>query len=127
MNSNQKLKQLIREVLTSLIENRQQVSKSEAKSTYDKLKLSCDFNEFLMGMNVELEHQDITHGDLIMTAKIALAHLKEMPDYYTKLKKYVESGVKNEDGGFTYDDGSGERQKYSDQDSISGGMGTMMS
>ncbi len=38
-----------------------------------------------------------------------------------------ERKLKKEDDGFTYDDGSGERQKYSDQDSISGGMGTMMS
>ena len=39
------------------------------------------------GMNVELEHCDITHGDLYLTARIALAHLKEDPDYYVKLKK----------------------------------------
>ena len=35
--------------------------------------------------------------------------------------------LEKEDDGFTYDDGSGERQKYSDQDSMSGGMGAMMS
>lgn len=40
------------------------------------------------GMNVELsEHCDITHGDPIMTAKIALAHLREDPLYYDKLTK----------------------------------------
>jgi hypothetical protein len=37
-----------------------------------------------------MEHQDLTGGDLMKTAKIAAAHLKEVPDYYTKLKKYVE-------------------------------------
>ncbi|MDD8013265.1 MAG: hypothetical protein PHX05_07300 [Acidobacteriota bacterium] len=39
------------------------------------------------GMNVELEHCDVTHGDTLMTAKIALAHLREDPEYYQKLKK----------------------------------------
>jgi len=38
-------------------------------------------------MKVELEHEDITKGDPIKTAKIVMAHLKEVPDYYTKLKK----------------------------------------
>ncbi|MCW4027234.1 MAG: hypothetical protein NWE76_07110, partial [Candidatus Bathyarchaeota archaeon] len=28
---------------------------------------------------------DVTHGDPILTGKIALAHLKELPDYYTRL------------------------------------------
>jgi len=43
--------------------------------------------QFHMGMNVEFEHKDVTKGDLKMTAKIALAHLRELPDYYTRLKK----------------------------------------
>ena len=46
-----------------------------------------DLKEFHMGLNVELEHTDVTKGDLIITAKIALAHLDELPDYYTRLKK----------------------------------------
>ncbi|MFH1486991.1 MAG: DUF5661 family protein [Chloroflexota bacterium] len=37
-------------------------------------------------MSHELEHCDLTHGDPIMTARIALAHLREDPDYYKKLK-----------------------------------------
>ncbi len=37
-------------------------------------------------MNVELEHRDITRGNLLLTAKIVVAHLKEVPDYYTQLK-----------------------------------------
>ncbi len=40
-----------------------------------------------VGMNEEREHCDITHGDAVLTAKIALAHLKEDPEYYAKLKK----------------------------------------
>jgi len=55
-----------------------------------------NFKEFYKGMWVELEHGavhprlDVTHSNLINTAKIALAHLVEDPQYYTKLKKYVE-------------------------------------
>lgn len=46
--------------------------------------------EFLDGINVELEHgkvnylTNVTNNDLIMTAKIALAHLNEFPNYYNK-------------------------------------------
>jgi Protein of unknown function (DUF5661) len=46
-----------------------------------------------MGMDVELEHgtadpqTNVTGDDLIMTAKIARAHLNEFPDYYTRLAK----------------------------------------
>jgi Protein of unknown function (DUF5661) len=43
-----------------------------------------------MGLKAEKEHKDITHGNPLTTGKIVVAHLKEMPDYYTRLKK-VES------------------------------------
>lgn len=52
-----------------------------------------DDHEFLMGLNVELEHgkidpeTDVTGDDDVLTAKIALAHLREYPDYYTRLEK----------------------------------------
>ncbi|HMQ79150.1 MAG TPA: hypothetical protein PKD94_06250 [Ignavibacteria bacterium] len=52
-----------------------------------------DLEQFRMGLEVEMEHglidpvTNITGDDLVMTAKIALAHLKEIPDYYTRLKK----------------------------------------
>lgn len=44
--------------------------------------------EFLTGINIELEHgtvnpkTNVTNNDLILTAKIALAHLNEFPNYY---------------------------------------------
>lgn len=44
--------------------------------------------EFLEGINIEVEHgkinsnTNVTNNDLIMTAKIALAHLNEYPNYY---------------------------------------------
>ena len=50
-----------------------------------------DPSQFLMGLGVELEHgthdpqTDVTGNDAVMTAKIAWAHLKELPDYYTRL------------------------------------------
>ena len=57
-----------------------------------------DIEQFMMGMNVELEHgtrdphTNVTNDDLLMTAKIALAHLNEIRDYYTRLKKMEEEG-----------------------------------
>jgi hypothetical protein len=50
-----------------------------------------DLEQFRMGLAVELEHgtqdpaTDVTHDDETITAKIALAHLKEIGDYYTRL------------------------------------------
>lgn len=52
-----------------------------------------DVEQFRMGLDVELEHgshdpfTDVTHDDPIITGKIALAHLNEFADYYTRLKK----------------------------------------
>lgn len=48
--------------------------------------------QFRMGMDVELEHgtvdmkTNVTDDDPLLTAKIALAHLNEFPDYYTRLE-----------------------------------------
>jgi hypothetical protein len=50
-----------------------------------------DIEEFRMGLAVELEHglhddqTNVTGDDEIVTGKIALAHLKEIRDYYTRL------------------------------------------
>jgi hypothetical protein len=50
-----------------------------------------DVEQFRMGMAVELEHglrdpaTNVTDDDPVMTGKIALAHLNEIPDYYTRL------------------------------------------
>lgn len=47
--------------------------------------------EFLDGINIELEHgavnskTNVTSDDLIATAKIAVAHLNEFPNYYNKI------------------------------------------
>ena len=51
-----------------------------------------DVEQFRAGMDVELEHglrdpaTDVTGSDPIVTGKIALAHLNEFPDYYTRLE-----------------------------------------
>ena len=53
--------------------------------------LGCDLEQFRMGLGVELEHgprdpaTDVSGNDRIVTGKIALAHLTEFPDYYTRL------------------------------------------
>jgi hypothetical protein len=50
-----------------------------------------DVEQFRIGLDVELEHgahdpeTNVTDDDPILTGKIAWAHLKELPDYYTRL------------------------------------------
>ena len=52
-----------------------------------------DVAQFQKGLEVELEHgirdpdTNVSDDDEITTAKIARAHLKEFPDYYTRLAK----------------------------------------
>lgn len=69
---------------------------TEAKSLGEKIGI--DFNtynleEFRLGLSVELEHgsadpeTNVTNDDEVLTAKITWAHLKEIPDYYTRLLK----------------------------------------
>jgi hypothetical protein len=55
-----------------------------------------DIEQFRMGMDVELEHgkvdtnTNVSNDDPLVTGKIALAHLNEFPDYYTRLYKMEE-------------------------------------
>jgi hypothetical protein len=50
-----------------------------------------DTEQFRRGMDVEMEHgtrdpqTNVTDDDPLVTGKIALAHLREFPDYYTRL------------------------------------------
>ena len=71
-----------------------QFSPDEAKHIGDSLGLDwdqVDLEQFRMGLLVELEHgtrdpeTNVTDDDLSLTGKIALAHLREFPDYYTRL------------------------------------------
>ena len=68
----------------------------EAKLIGDKLGINWDkfdIEQFRMGISVELEHgahdsqTNVTNDDEEFTGKIAWAHLKEIPDYYTRLAK----------------------------------------
>jgi hypothetical protein len=62
-----------------------------------------DVEQFRSGMDVELEHglhdpeTNVTNDDAVTTGKIALAHLNEFPDYYTRLEK-MEEDAKREHG-----------------------------
>lgn len=68
---------------------------SEKDATLIANKLGIKFDkfpiaDFVTGLNIELEHGNIdsntnvTNNDLEKTAKIALAHLNEFPDYYNQ-------------------------------------------
>lgn len=46
--------------------------------------------EWLYGLNVELEHADVTKCARIPTAKIAAVHFREVKNYYVLLRKHVE-------------------------------------
>jgi hypothetical protein len=70
-------------------------SSEEAKRVDDAI--GVDWDRFALeqfrAVDVEFEHgshdpqTDVTGDDLIMTGKIALAHMKEFPDYYERLEQ----------------------------------------
>jgi Protein of unknown function (DUF5661) len=59
----------------------------------DFMTAKFDLSQFCAGLNVEAEHgnadpsTNVTNDDPSTTGKIALAHLNELPDYYTRLAK----------------------------------------
>jgi hypothetical protein len=65
-----------------------------------------DLEQFRSGMDVEFEHgshdpqTDVTGDDPIVTGKIALAHMKEFPDYYERLER-MEQEAKRDWAGRT--------------------------
>lgn len=71
----------------------------QAKEIGEKLGIDWkkwDVEQFRRGMDVELEHgtedpkTNVTNDDPLLTGKIALAHLNEFPDYYTRLDEMEE-------------------------------------
>jgi len=73
---------------------KREFTQQEAKQIGDALGVNwaeVRLDEFRAGLGVELEHgardpdTNVTNNDEILTGKIALAHLKEFPDYYTRL------------------------------------------
>lgn len=76
--------------------NQTHFTTEEAQKIGEGLGIKWDkFNveQFRRGMNVELEHGTVNHNtnvsndDPLTTGKIALAHLNEFSDYYTRLDK----------------------------------------
>ena len=76
---------------------------AKAKEIGEKLGIDWskfDVEQFRVGMDVELEHgkvdphTNVTNDDPLLTGKIALAHLNEFPDYYTRLIKLEEEADK---------------------------------
>ncbi len=74
--------------------NKKRFTSEEAKQIGEELGIDWskfDIEQYRMGLDVELEHgkvdphTNVTNDDPIMTGKIALAHLNEFPDYYTRL------------------------------------------
>ncbi len=82
-----------------MTESTRKTSRDEAKRVGDAIGVDWDrfdLAQFRAGMGVEFEHgghdprTDVTGDDPILTGKIALAHMKEFPDYYARLEKMEE-------------------------------------
>jgi hypothetical protein len=60
-----------------------------------------DVEQFRVGMDVELEHgrhdmhTNVSDDDPHVTGKIALAHLNEFPDYYTRLERMEQEAKRD--------------------------------
>ena len=87
---------------------RKSFTAEEARSVGEQIGIDWDaapfdVEQFRMGMDVELEHgfhdllTNVTEDDPLVTGKIALAHLNEFPDYYTRLA-VMEDQAKRELG-----------------------------
>jgi len=85
------------------MKNKKSFTTEEAKEIGEQLGIDWTlFNveQFRMGTDVELEHglvdpaTNVTDDNALVTGKIALAHLNEFPDYYTRLEKMEEEGEK---------------------------------
>ena len=82
-------------------------SAEEAKVVGETLGIEWtrfDVEQFRMGMDVELEHgtvdthTNVTGDDPVTTGKIALAHLNEFADYYTRLEALEEEAERYWEG-----------------------------
>ncbi len=75
---------------------KRKVTTDEAKQIGGTLGINwerVDAEQFRRGLEVEFEHgahdpeTNVTNNDVVLTGKIAWAHLKEFPDYYTRLAR----------------------------------------
>jgi len=77
------------------LEGNQQKKKLQRLAKDGNVDISeLSIEELIMGMEVEKEHDgrmgkdtDVVGGDFTKVLKITVAHLREDPKYYTKLKK----------------------------------------
>jgi hypothetical protein len=76
--------------------NKRRFSADQARKVGFALRIDwtkVNLQQFRRGLEIELEHgtrspeTNVTNDDLTLTGKIAWAHLKEFPDYYTRLDK----------------------------------------
>lgn len=85
------------------------LSLNDAVNLINTLNIKLDkfsIKDFIIGYQIELEHgsinpnTNVTNDNPILTAKIALAHLNEYPDYYNEdyglpaLERYLENKSK---------------------------------
>lgn len=84
-------------------EGRKRFTIAEARQIGEALGVDWtrfDVQQYRMGLDVELEHgvrdpaTNVTNDDPMLTGKIALAHLKEFADYYTRLSKMEELAMR---------------------------------
>ncbi len=89
---------------------RQGLSMDEAQQIGEQIGIDWgtapfDVDQFRRGMDVELEHglhgllTNVTNDDPLITGKIALAHLHEFPDYYTRLEQMEEQAKRDHGAG----------------------------
>jgi hypothetical protein len=85
-------------------------TEEEARQTGEAIGIDWDsapfdVDQFRRGMDVELEHgshdptTDVTGDDAVTTGKIALAHLNEFADYYTRLERMEAEAEREADQG----------------------------
>jgi len=78
------------------MDSKRRILTEEARAVGTQLRIDwakIDLEQFRRGLEVELEHgahdpeTNVTGDDLVLTGKIAWAHLKEIRDYYTRLDR----------------------------------------
>jgi Protein of unknown function (DUF5661) len=85
---------------------RRRFSTEEARAVGEQIGIDWDsapfdVEQFRTGMDVELEHgladlaTNVTDDDPVFTGKIALAHLNEFADYYTRLERMEEEAKRD--------------------------------
>jgi hypothetical protein len=85
------------------VANGRQYGFDEAKQIGDALRIDWNMfpvEQFRMGLVMEAEHgsgdplTNVTNDDPMITGRIVWAHLKEIPDYYTRLLKMEKEAGK---------------------------------